>query len=59
MRHALIDLAKAIPSNKDRFIPDLQDRLIVRRGHPDFIVGKISLVESARAWQRDGLCFLC
>ncbi|MQV96804.1 hypothetical protein GHK46_04955 [Sinorhizobium medicae] len=51
MRATLIDLAKAVHSisGADRFTPDLQDRLgyrlLVRRGYPEFITGKISLVQ--------------
>ncbi|RVJ66584.1 lysozyme family protein [Sinorhizobium medicae] len=51
MRATLIDLAKAVHSisGTDRFTPDLQDRLgyrlLVRRGYPEFITGKISIVQ--------------
>ncbi|RVG29765.1 hypothetical protein [Sinorhizobium meliloti] len=51
MRATLIDLSKAIPSTSgtDLFTPDLQDRLgyklLVRRGYPEFITGKMNLVE--------------
>ena len=51
MRKTLQDLSRQILSisGTDRFTPDLQDRfaykLLVRRGHAEFIVGKISLVQ--------------
>ncbi|MBB4185813.1 muramidase (phage lysozyme) [Sinorhizobium terangae] len=63
MRHTLIDLANAMPSIKgtDRFTPDLQDRLgyklLVRRGYPEFIVGKIDIVEFGKRLAQEWASF--
>jgi muramidase (phage lysozyme) len=63
MRATLIDLAKAVHSisGTDRFTPDLQDRLgyrlLVRRGYPEFITGKISLVQFAENLAKEWASF--
>ncbi|MDX0511480.1 hypothetical protein [Sinorhizobium medicae] len=63
MRATLIDLAKQVTSisGKDVFTPDLQDRLayklLVRRGYPEYIVGKISLVQFAENLAKEWASF--
>jgi muramidase (phage lysozyme) len=63
MRATLIELAKANPLQRgdELFAPDLQDRLgyklLLRRGYPDFIVGKIDMLEFGKRLAQEWASF--